>query len=205
MFHTSKITGITMTIAAAMITASCSEKSGVESARDAKSEEIKPVEQAVATGEKRPGDSEVEPRSKSLAELAEGEAEREQHPAEDEIAEDCVAFVRATTTGVAHGASADCPQCPGGTGAMEVLKFEDIKVDRMTPSPSGCEIDVALHARFNPSKGGPIAGGLTGWITPDQKARYLRGETPPGQQTYHVKVIYRREGNRWRAVEFDRS
>ena len=48
-------------------------------------------------------------------------------------------------------------------------------------------------------------GGLVGWISPEQRAQWLHGQTAAGEQIYHVKITYRRTGKDWRAVEFDRD
>jgi hypothetical protein len=166
------------------ITASCSEKSGV-------------------TTEAKPS-PDVAPPKEERARESETKGEGELQPPEDEIAEDCVAFLRSTKTVPAHGANADCPQCTATTEPTEVLKFDAIQVDRVTHSESTCEVQVTIHATFNPSPRESIAGGLTAWISPEQKAKYLQGEIPSGPQVYKVKVIYKRSGKRWRAVEFDR-
>jgi hypothetical protein len=173
---------------AGLIAASCSEKSDVDRNQNSPPQET-PKE--VAASHERSNDS------------AAGERTELQPPA-DEIAEDCVAFVRSTKTVPANGAKADCPQCPANTEAKEVLKFDAIEVDRVAPSESTCEVHVTLRATFNPSTRESIAGGLTAWISPDQRAKYLQGEIPSGPQVYKVKVIYKRSGKRWRAVEFDR-
>jgi hypothetical protein len=34
---------------------------------------------------------------------------------------------------------------------------------------------------------------------------FLRGQTPTGDQLYRVKITYRRTGEAWRAIEFDRA
>jgi hypothetical protein len=169
---------------ASLITASCSEKS-------------------VGTNEAKPGPDVATPKEERANE-SEAPGETELSPPEDEIAEDCVAFLRSTKTVPAHSANPDCPQCPATTEEKEVLKFGAIQVDRVTRSESTCEILVTIHATFNPSPRESITGGLTAWISPEQRAKYLLGEIPPGQQVYKVKVIYRRSGKRWRAVEFDR-
>lgn len=174
---------------AGVITASCSEKSGVDSNQNSQTKEAKPSPEVAASKEER-GD-----RSEAKGEL---------QPLDDEIAEDCVAFLRSTKTVPANGAKADCPQCPVNPEEKEVLKFDAIQVDRVTLSESTCEILVTIHATFNPSTRESIAGGLTAWISPEQRAKYLEGEVPSGPQVYKVKVIYRRSGKRWRAVEFDR-
>jgi hypothetical protein len=175
---------------AGMITASCSEKSGVDPNQNSPAPETKPTLEVPALN-----DRSSEPEAKGEEEL---------QPAEDEIGEDCVAFLRSTKTVPVPGATADCPQCAATTEATEVLKFGDIRVDRVARSESTCEVHVTIHATFNPSPHESIAGGLTAWISPEQRAKYLQGEIPPGQQTYKVKVIYRRTGKHWRAVEFDR-
>ena len=86
-----------------------------------------------------------------------------------------------------------------------MLRFGYVHVGRVSPSGLMCEFDVTIHATFNPGTGGAIAGGLTAWISPEQRAQYLRGQTPHGEQVYHVKITYRRTAKGWRAVEFDRG
>jgi len=176
---------VILIVVASIITASCSEKPELKN-------------------EAKPGTDAAPPKEERATE-SESQAERELSPAEDEIAEDCVAFLRSTKTVPAHGANLDCPQCPATTDATEVLKFDGIQVDRVVRSESACEVEVTIRATFNPSTREPIAGGLTAWISSEQRAKYLQGEVPPGQQVYKVKVGYRRSGGtRWRAVEFDR-
>ena len=191
---------VILILVAGVITASCSEKSGPDRKQNPQAEEAKPKLEVAAENEKRTNQSETERSPGSVTE-SEG---NELQPPEDEIAEDCVAFLRSTKTVPAHVANADCPQCAVSTEAKEVLKFDDIRVDRVARSESTCEVNVTIHATFNPSPCESIAGGLTAWISPEQKAKYLQGEIPSGQQTYQVKVIYTRDRNRWRAVEFDR-
>src|SRR5205823_8806184 len=155
----------TLILVASIVTASCSEKSGQDRNQNLETKESakpSPVERSVG------------PDSKS----ASAEEENEFQPAEDEIAEDCVAFLRSTKTVPAHGATADCPQCPAAAEATEVLKFDDIKVDRVTRSESTCEVNVTIRATFNPSARENITGGLSAWITPEQRAKYLQGEIP---------------------------
>ena len=120
------------------------------------------------------------------------------------IGEDCVAFLRATKAVSASRENSDCPQCPGN-GAFEVLRFNGFKIEKISPSEAGCEVTVEIHAEFNPSPGGNIAGGLTAWISPEKREQYARGQTPAGAQFYKVKVFYRRPDGFWRAVEFDRA
>lgn len=143
-----------------------------------------------------------------------GEASKESDEEEDEekpdvgdVGEDCVAFVLATKTPATQPAAADnasCPTCPPTGDATEVLRVEDVKVDRITPTNGACQVAVRIFARFNPSHGGSIVGGLTGWITPEQREQYARGETPEGQQIYHVNITYRRNANGWQPIEFSR-
>ncbi len=119
------------------------------------------------------------------------------------VEEDCVAFLRATTAGHAQGVKPDCPTCPPSAPAPEVLQIDHVQIDQFLPADKTCTVSVQIFATFKPSAGGEIVGGLTGWITPDQKARYARGETPVGQQIYPVKALYRRTPKGWRVVEFN--
>lgn len=138
-------------------------------------------------------------RHASRAELSE---ENEQQPHEDEVAEDCVAFVRATKVVPAPAGNAECPSCP--PDGIEVLRFQSMKTDRTSCSATACEVEVTIRASFNPGAGESIGGGLTAWILPEQRSAYLRGEVPPGEQAYRVKITYKRAGEMWRAIEFDR-
>lgn len=132
----------------------------------------------------------------------EGE-EGEIGPENDEIGEDCVGFLRATRATKVPVGTADCPACPASDVRPEVLHFRDFAVERKSCSETNCSVEVTIKALFNPSTGGRIVGGLTGWISPAQKEQYARGETPAGLQTYKVHVIYRRDRGVWRAVEFN--
>ena len=126
--------------------------------------------------------------------------ENDSKPHEDEIAEDCVAFVRSTKV------VPPTPECAGCTGdSREALAFRQIKVDRISCVAAACEITVTLRAAFNPGPGGTIAGGLAGWISPEQRQAFLSGRAPEGEQLYPVKITYRREGEEWRPIEFDRA
>jgi hypothetical protein len=163
---------------AGIITASCSEKPAPDREKDA---------------------SEA---SRELVRESEVETEEPQ-PREDQIAEDCVAFVRSTKVVPARAASADCPGCPArGT---DVLAFRDMKTDSVSCSVDTCTVWVTIRAMFNPGAGETIAGGLTAWIPPEQRSAYLNGLTPSGEQMYHVQITYKRRGEAWRAVEFDRA
>lgn len=168
------------------LTWSCSEKSTSDKPQEAKPESTIAANAATDSDEREAT-----------------EKESEAAPEAEEIGEDCVAFLRATRSTPPGQEKKDCPECPSDA-AVEVLKFDDFHVDRVTPGESTCEVAVTIKAQFNPSVGGEIVGGLTGWITPEQKAQYARGETPDGQQIYKVKIIYKRTGGSWRAVEFDR-
>jgi hypothetical protein len=167
-------------VVAGIITASCSEKS----APDRKKHSSTP-------------EATREPRS----ELAEGDDEHQ--PREDEIGEDCVAFVRSTKVVPAQAPSADCPGCPAAGAVM--LAFRQMKTDRISCSGDTCTVLVTIIASFNPGAGERIAGGLTAWISPEQRSEYLSGRTPSGEQAYRVKITYKRRGAGWRAVEFDRA
>ncbi len=195
---------VTPIVVAGFIAASCSEKSSLERNQNSQAEEAKPGQELAAVNEERTNESKAERSSTSGAESAQAEGENELQPPEDEIGEDCVAFLRSTKTVPVNGANGDCPQCPAVTEAAEVLKFDAIRVDRVARSESTCEVIVTIHATFNPSTRESIAGGLTAWISPREKAQYLQGETPSDQQIYKVKVIYRRDRKGWRAIEFDR-
>ncbi|PYL09664.1 MAG: hypothetical protein DME34_02015 [Verrucomicrobia bacterium] len=163
---------------AGIITASCSEKPAPEREKDASEASHKLVrESEVKTEERRPG--------------------------EDKIGEDCVAFVRSTKVVPARAASADCPGCPAG--GTDVLAFRHMKTDSVSCSNDTCTVLVTIRAVFNPGAGETIAGGLTAWIPPDQRSAYLSGHTPSGEQLYHVQITYKRRGEEWRAVEFDRA
>jgi hypothetical protein len=161
-----------------IITASCSEKSAPDREKHSSTPE--------AT---RALESEV--------------AEDELQPREEEIAEDCVAFVRSTKIVPAQAPTADCPGCPA-EGA-EVLAFRQMKTDRISCSGGTCTVLVTIRVSFKPGAGERIAGGLTAWISPEQRSEYLSGRTPSGEQAYRVKITYKRRGAGWRAAEFDRA
>ena len=126
--------------------------------------------------------------------------EIEAQPREDEIAEDCVTFVRATKILPAQ------PECAGCSGdAREALAFRQMRVDRISCPAASCEVTVTLRAVFNPAPAGMISGGLTAWISSEQREQLLSGRTPEGEQIYPVKIIYKRRDDEWRAIEFDRA
>ena len=137
------------------------------------------------------------------AEKAEGEGEDELQPDKDRIGEDCVAFVRSTKLVPAGATSADCPGCPAG--GSPVLAFRHMKTDSVSCSGDTCTVLVTIRAVFNLGSGETIAGGLTAWIPPEQRSAYLSGHTPSGEQAYRVQITYKRRGEAWRALEFDRA
>ena len=159
---------------AAVLVASCSEKPGADRKK------ISPDETAT-------------PR----------QGEHESQPHEDEIAEDCVTFLRATKVSSAQSARADCAACPA-EGA-EVLKFQQMQTNRISCSANACEVVVTIHASFNPGAGETIGGGLTAWIPPEQRTNYLGGNIPQGEQIYRVKITYKQDGEKWRPIEFDKA
>jgi hypothetical protein len=172
-----KIRRAALIVVAGIITASCSEKSARD--REKHSEAKREPESAVAKDED------------------------ERQPGEDEIAEDCVAFVRSTKVVSAQTPTADCPGC-SARGA-EVLAFRQMRTDRVSCSGDTCTVLVTIVVAFNPGAGERIAGGLTAWIAPEQRSEYLSGRTPLGEQAYRVKISYKRRGAAWRAAEFDRA
>ncbi len=165
----------------------------------------------VACSDHSDSDNDRKPTPQSLAEkepkaAAEKESgETELTPEPDEIGEDCVGFLRATQVTQPNVAGKACPECPSGTAGFEALKFNGFKIEKISPSEAGCEVMVEIRAEFNPSPGGTIIGGLVGWIYPEKREQYARGQTPAGEQFYKVKVIYRRADGFWKAVEFERG
>ncbi len=183
---------VALVFIASVITASCSEKSDVDRSKDSQPETER-TERAAPAKEGQTNQSDQ----------ATVKAENEPQPAEDEIAEDCVAFLRATKVGPAQPASGDCVGC--SAEGTEVLAFQQMQMNRISCSATACEVAVTIRASFNPGSGETIGGGLTAWIPAEQRSEYLRGHTPPGEQAYRVKIIYKRTGNAWRAIEFDKA
>ena len=167
-------------LVAGVIAASCSEKS-----------------------EPDRGKSMSEARSEVARESDVGTEGEERQPGEDQIAEDCVAFVRSTKVVPSRAASADCPGCPAA--GTEVLSFRQMKTDAVSCSGDMCTVVVTIRAVFNPGSGETITGGLTAWIPPEQRIAYLRGQTPAAEQAFLVQITYKRREEKWRAVEFDRA
>jgi hypothetical protein len=175
-----KIRCAALIVVAGIITGSCSEKPAPDRAKRS---------------------SNPEPTHDPGPQVAESEDERQ--PREDEIGEDCVAFVRSTKIVPGQAPRPDCPGCPAeGT---EVLAFHQMQTDRISCSGDTCTVSVTIRASFNPGVGERIAGGLTAWISPEQRSEYLSGRMPSGEQVYRVKIIYKRRGEAWRAAEFDRA
>jgi hypothetical protein len=86
-----------------------------------------------------------------------------------------------------------------------VLTLRNMKTDAVSCSGDTCTVVVTIRAVFNPGSGETLAGGLTAWIPPEQRSAYLSGHTPSGEQAYRVQITYKRRGEAWRAVEFDRA
>jgi hypothetical protein len=167
---------------AGIISASCSEKSAPDQTKDSNTSEAR--HELVRESEAETG-------------------EDERQPGEDEIEEDCVAFVRSTKVVPAGTANTDCPGCPAG--GTDVLAFRGMKTDSVSCSGDTCTVVVTIRAVFNPGSGETVTGGLTAWIPPEQRNAYLSGHTPSGEQVYRVRITYKRRGAAWRAVEFDRA
>ena len=143
--------------------------------------------------------SETKRESQSLV----AKEDDESQPSEEEIEEHCVAFVRSTKVVSAQKPTAVCSECP--LPGAEVLSFRQMTTDRISCSADTCSVLVTIRASFNPGSGERIAGGLTAWISPEQRNAYLAGQTPSGEQTYRVQITCKRRGDGWRAIEFDRA
>ena len=195
---------ITALITAAIITASCSKKSEPDRSKEFAAENAKPRQEVSPARTESKSDSEA---SRTAEPEAESEREREEaegQPAEEEIGEDCVRFVRATKAAPANSSRGDCPTCPVSGESSEVLQFIGVQVDSVSCTEMSCDVAVTIRATFNPSNGGTIVGGLAGWISAGQRAQYAQGQVPPGEQVFPVKVAYRKTAKGWSAVEFDR-
>jgi hypothetical protein len=174
----------TLIFFAGIITASCSEKSAPDR-------------------EKNVNASEAPREMVREAEVETAEGGDEPQPGKDEIEEDCAAFVRSTKVVPARTAATDCPGCPAGGTA--ILTLRGVKTDAVSCSGDTCTVVVTIRAVFNPGSGETVAGGLTGWVPPEQRNAYLSGHTPSGEQVFRVLITYKRRGAAWRAVEFDRA
>ena len=158
-----------------------------------------------ASCDRKPDTARANDSPKEHAQSSEKETEDERQPREDEIAEHCVAFVRATKVVPARSPSDDCPDCAATAEAGELLTFQEFRVDRISCSDDTCTAIVTIRATFNPTPPGPVAGGLTAWLSPEQRNGYLTGHPPTGEQAFPVKVIYKRNAKGWRPVEFDKA
>jgi hypothetical protein len=138
--------------------------------------------------------------AKAQTRVEEKEDEREPH--EDEVAQDCLAFVGATKV-VAEAPRADCPGC--SAEGSNLLAFRQMRMERISCSAEACQATVTLRVAFNSGRAGTISGGLTAWISPEQKAQYLSGQAPAGEQVYRVKITYKHTAKGWRAIEFDKA
>ena len=130
--------------------------------------------------------------------------ETEVAPGKNEVTEDCIAFVGRTKSAV-KDANGACPTCPAGSEMTDVFAVKEITVDKVSCAGDSCEAAATIRAIFNSSTGHPIVGGLVGWIQEKDRMKWLKGETPAAEQAYKVKITYRREGDEWRAIEFDRA
>lgn len=143
------------------------------------------------------------PPRQAQSQVEAGEREGERQPPEDKIAEDCAAFVRSTKVVPAGTRSSECPGCPAeGT---DLLSFRRMTIDAVSCSTDSCNVVVTIIAAFNRGSGERIAGGLTGWITAEERSAYLSGDVPSEEQTYRVQITYKRRGEQWRAVEYARA
>src|ERR1043166_4287901 len=161
---------IALIIVAGIITASC-EKSAPDREKDSNMSEASPG---------------------MVREPGSGKAEDELQPDKDQIAGDCVAFVRSTKIVPAGAVSTDCPGCPAG--GTDVFSFRHMKTDAVSCSGDTCTVVVTIYSVFNPGSGETMTGGLTAWIPPEQRTAYLSGQTPSGEQAYRVQITYKRRG-----------
>lgn len=186
----------------ALVAVSCSDRPTPDAKREPPAEP-RPAESEMPSGNTQHAEeASPSPAAEPDRGAADAEGETDLQPHEDKIAEDCVAFVRATKAVSPPSSTAECPTCP--TDGAEVLRFQSMKMEGIFCSAEACEATVAICVSFNAGSGESIGGGLTAWIAPEQRAEYLRGNTPAGEQVYRVKITYKRAGEAWRAVEFDR-
>ena len=179
-----KIRRAALIFVVSIVAAACSDKSAPDSRKDSNNSE------AAHEQVREPGSEKAE-------------REGELQPDEDQIGDDCAAFVRSTKVVPARAASTDCPGCPAGGTA--VMSFRGAKTDAVSCSGDTCTALVTIRAVFNPGSGETITGGLTAWIPPEQRSAYLKGQTPSGEQAYRVQITYKRRATSWRALEFDRA
>lgn len=142
-------------------------------------------------------------QARKTSEAEASESKEELRPEEDQIAEDCAAFVRATKVVPARAANTECPTCPAA--GSDALSFRQVKTDAVSCSGDTCNVVATIRAVFNPGSGETVTGGLTAWIPPEERSAYLRGEMPAGEQSFRVQITYKRRGEVWRAIDFDRA
>ena len=171
-------------LAAGILLASCSDKPAPDRRSDAPASETTRDSQPITPAEKRSAKETPRP------------------PSESTIGKDSVTLVRATRV-VPAEAPRDCPGCPAGE--TEVLTFRRAQTEAVSCSGETCTVVVTIRAMFNPGSGVTFSGGLTAWIPPEQRAAYVSGQTPAGEQAYRVQITYKHRGGVWRAVEFDRA
>ena len=132
---------------AGIITASCSEKPALDREKDANT---------------------PEPPRELVRESKRKLAKTKLRPDEDQIAEDCVAFVRSTKVVPARAATANCPGCPAGRDRRVSLPLHENGFGRL--------LWRYVHRGGDDSRGvqsgsgETIAGGLTAWIPPEKQA-----------------------------------
>ena len=141
--------------------------------------------------------------SRTQSEMA--EVENDDQPREDEIAEDCVGFVRATKVVPVQTPGPECADCAAVAAAVEILAFREFHADKISCSGDTCEVAVTIRGAFNPAPAGTINGGLAAWFSQEQRAACLAGQPLAGEQIFPIKVIYKRQTKGWRAVEFDKG
>ncbi len=124
-------------------------------------------------------------------------------PGKGKIANDVVALVRSTKVIPEQTPSAECPECPAG--GTDVFTFRNVQENAVSCVGDACTVTVTISVVFNPGAGGTIVGGLTGWIAPEQRSAYLRGEAPSGDQFFPVQIVYRLREGVWYPVDFDRA
>jgi hypothetical protein len=187
-----KLLALTVIFVAGLLVTSCSKNPAADNDRKLDGTAEKSDRRLAERGSSSEEDSMEAPE----------DADKDEKPDSGDIGEDCVAFLSATKTVAAGQTNGLCPTCPANKESTDVLKFNNIKIDRVTLIGASCQVVVRIFATFNPSRGGAITGGLVGWIAPEQRAEYARGKTPPGQQVYEVNITYRRNQNGWQPIDF---
>lgn len=78
-----------------------------------------------------------------------------------------------------------------------------MKTDAVSCTNDTCTVTATIRATFNPASGETIAGGLTAWISPEQRSAYLSGQTPSDEKAFRIQLTYKRRGEAWRVVDLD--